>query len=99
MEEKNYINGLIVKEKSFKEKHNMSDDDFNSMVSKAKQHKLTLDDIHYLMNKEKVDANHEHLEKVNGRLRKAENNITAIKTTGTTLAAIIGAFLTWLGLK
>ena len=49
--------------------------------------------------KEKVDANHEHLEKVNGRLRKAENNITAIKTTGTTLAAIIGAFLTWLGLK
>jgi hypothetical protein len=49
--------------------------------------------------KEKVDANHEHLERVNGRLRKAENNITAIKTTGTTLAAIIGAFLTWLGLK
>ena len=49
--------------------------------------------------KEKVDANHEHLERVNGRLRKAENNITAIKTTGTALAAIIGAFLTWLGLK
>jgi len=49
--------------------------------------------------KEKVDANHDHLERVNGRLRKAENNITAIKTTGTTLGAIIGAFLTWLGLK
>ena len=49
--------------------------------------------------KEKVDANHEHLARVNGRLRKAENNITAIKTTGTTLATIIGAFLTWLGLK
>ena len=31
--------------------------------------------------------------------RKAENNITAIKTTGTTLGAIIGGFLTWLGLK
>ena len=49
--------------------------------------------------KEKVDANHDHLERVNGRLRKAENNITAIKTTGTTLGAIIGGFLTWLGLK
>ena len=49
--------------------------------------------------KVKVDANHDHLERVNGRLRKAENNITAIKTTGTNLGAIIGGFLTWLGLK
>ena len=49
--------------------------------------------------KEKVDANHSHLEVVNGRLNKAENNITAIKTIGTTLAAIIGGFLTWLGIK
>ena len=49
--------------------------------------------------KEKVDANHEHLERVNGRLRKAENNITAIKTTRTTLATIIADFLTWIGLK
>ena len=49
--------------------------------------------------KEKVDANHSHLEVVNGRLNKAENNITAIKTIGTTLAAIMGGFLTWLGIK
>ena len=49
--------------------------------------------------KEKVDANHEHLERVNGRLNKAENNITAIKTIGTTLSAIIGGFLTWLGIR
>ena len=49
--------------------------------------------------KEKVDANHEHLERVNGRLNKAENIITAIKTIGTTLSAIIGGFLTWLGIK
>ena len=49
--------------------------------------------------KEKVDANHSHLEVVNGRLNKAENNITAIKTIGTTLAAIMGGFLTWLGVK
>ena len=49
--------------------------------------------------KEKVDANHSHLEVVIGRLNKAENNITAIKTIGTTLAAIIGGFITWLGIK
>ena len=49
--------------------------------------------------KEKVDANHDHLERVNGRLRKAENNITAMKTTGATLVAIIGGFLTWLGIR
>ncbi len=49
--------------------------------------------------KEKVDANHSHLEVVNGRLNKAENSITAIKTIGTTLAAIMGGFLTWLGIK
>ena len=48
--------------------------------------------------KEKVDANHKHLERVNGRLNKAENDITAIKTTGITLSALIGIVLTWLGL-
>ena len=47
--------------------------------------------------KEKVDANHSHLEKINGRLRIAENSITAIKTIGTTLTAIVGIILTWLG--
>ena len=49
--------------------------------------------------KEKVDANHSHLEVVNGRLNKAENSITAIKTILNTLAAIMGGFLTWLGIK
>ena len=49
--------------------------------------------------KEKVDANHKHLISVNGRLRKAENNITAMKTVGITLYAVLGAILTWLGLK
>ena len=49
--------------------------------------------------KEKVDANYNHLEKVNGRLNKAENNITAIKTTGITLSTLIGVILTWLGIS
>mgnify|MGYP003647493119 FL=1 len=49
--------------------------------------------------KEKVDANFEHLEKVNGRLNKAENNITGIKSVGLTLYTVIGVVLTWLGVK
>ena len=49
--------------------------------------------------KEKVDANHDHLERVNGRLNKAENNLTGIKSIGITLYAIIGIVLAWLGIK
>jgi len=49
--------------------------------------------------KEKVDANHNHLEKVNGRLMKAENSITAIKATGITLYSMIAGVLTWLGVN
>ena len=49
--------------------------------------------------KEKVDANYKHLERVNGRLNKAENDITAIKTTGITLSALVGIVLTWLGVS
>mgnify|MGYP003135513825 CR=1 FL=1 len=49
--------------------------------------------------KEKVNANFDHLEKVNGRLNRAENNITGMKSVGFTLYAIIGIILTWLGVK
>ena len=47
--------------------------------------------------KEKVNANNAHLEKINGRLRTAENSITTIKTIGTTFTFIIGVVLAWLG--
>ena len=40
-----------------------------------------------------------HLEKINGRLRIAENNITAMKTIGSTLTVVIGVILTWLGVS
>tara|TARA_R100001244_G_C5137472_1_gene127180 strand:+ start:330 stop:539 length:210 start_codon:yes stop_codon:yes gene_type:complete len=49
--------------------------------------------------KERVDENHSHLEKVNGRLNKAENDITVIKTTGVTLYTVIAAILAWLGIS
>tara|TARA_R110002020_G_scaffold104770_2_gene244905 strand:- start:61 stop:270 length:210 start_codon:yes stop_codon:yes gene_type:complete len=49
--------------------------------------------------KEKVDANHKHLEKINGRVRKTENSITAIKTIGSTITIIISIVLAWLGVE
>tara|TARA_R100000700_G_scaffold25732_1_gene32525 strand:+ start:499 stop:1407 length:909 start_codon:yes stop_codon:yes gene_type:complete len=44
-------------EESFRQKHNMSTEEFNSMVANAKQRKLTLDDVYYLLNKDKAAAN------------------------------------------
>ena len=35
----------------------MNDKEFQSMVAKAKEHTLTLEDIYYLMNKDKTTAN------------------------------------------
>ena len=47
--------------------------------------------------REKVEENHAHLKKINGRLTTAEHSITAMKTIGSTLTFIVGAILTWLG--
>ena len=49
--------------------------------------------------REKVEENHAHLEKINGRLTTAEHSITAMKTIGSTLTFIVGAILTWLGVN
>ena len=35
----------------------MSDDEYGEMVEKAKNHVLTLEDIHFLLNRDKVQAN------------------------------------------
>ena len=47
--------------------------------------------------KEIVNENQRHLEAINGRVRKNENNITAIKTVGSTITIVIGVILTWFG--
>ena len=44
-------------EESFRKKHNMSDDQFGTLVDKAKQHILTLEDIHYLVNRDEANKN------------------------------------------
>jgi hypothetical protein len=45
------------KEVEFKKRHKMTDEDFNSMVAKAKEHTMTLDDIHYILNKDQANKN------------------------------------------
>jgi peptidoglycan hydrolase CwlO-like protein len=49
--------------------------------------------------KESIASINENVKLINGRLRKAENNITGMKSVGFTLYAIIGIILTWLGVK
>ena len=44
-------------EQAFRESHKMTDEEYNSFVGAAKEHILTLEDIHYLLNKEKTAAN------------------------------------------
>ena len=44
-------------EVAFKEKHKMSEEDYATLVEEAKNHTLSLDDIHYLLNKDKTKTN------------------------------------------
>ena len=49
--------------------------------------------------REKVEENHTHLEKINGRLTTTEHSVTAIKTIGSTITIIVGIILSWFGLN
>ena len=52
---------------------------------------------HLMYIKEKVDANFEHLERVNGRLNKAENDITRLKAVGITLFTMLTISISLVG--
>tara|TARA_R100001594_G_scaffold13276_4_gene28732 strand:- start:1111 stop:1323 length:213 start_codon:yes stop_codon:yes gene_type:complete len=52
---------------------------------------------HLMYIKEKVDANFEHLERVNGRLNKAENDITKLKAIGVTLFSLLTIAISLVG--
>ena len=45
------------KENEFKEKYQMGDEEFNSMMERAKEHTISLEDIYYVLNKDKSAAN------------------------------------------
>ena len=44
-------------EVAFKQKYNMTEDSFQDMVGKAKKHVLSLEDIHYLINRDQTKQN------------------------------------------
>tara|TARA_Y100001963_G_scaffold157470_1_gene253801 strand:- start:871 stop:1791 length:921 start_codon:yes stop_codon:yes gene_type:complete len=46
-----------TEEQAFKEKHNMSDADFDNFKARAAQHKMSLDDVNYLLNRDQAAAN------------------------------------------
>ena len=46
-----------VDEEAFKKKNNMSEEQFAQFKEAAKSHTMTLDDVHYLLNKDKTSAN------------------------------------------
>jgi len=46
-----------AEQKAFKEKRNMTDDQFTEFVAAAKQRTLSLDDVDYLLNRDKAAAN------------------------------------------
>ena len=47
---------MDVEAQKFKEQNKMSDDDFKVMMDKAKSHKMTLNDIHYLINRDQANT-------------------------------------------
>lgn len=56
-----------------------------------KDTEVVLTHLEYI--KEKVDANYKHLEKVNGRLNKAESNISRIVGIGSGITFVIATVL------
>ena len=48
---------VVQSEQDFKERHNLTDEQFNEFRDKAKDHRMTLDDAFYLVNRDKVQQN------------------------------------------
>jgi len=55
--------------------------------------------VHLQYIKERVDANHEHLLRLNGRVVKNEKAITKIFAIGSTISFIFTLILTYLGIR
>ena len=46
-----------AQEEEFRKKHNMSDEQYQEFVAKAKTHVMTLEDINYILNRDQANAN------------------------------------------
>ena len=76
------VNALRAKEAQlFKEKHKMTDEQFGQMVEQAKTRRKTLDDVHYLMNRDKAQTNVANSTKAD--MMKQMKNVRNIPTTAS----------------
>jgi len=48
---------MVAAERDFKERHKLTDEQFQAFQEKAKGHRMTLDDAFYLVNRDKVQQN------------------------------------------
>ena len=73
-------------ETSFKSKHNVSDEDYNDLMSYAKSHKLTLEDVYYLKNRDNRDnevANNTRNEVIQ-QMKNVRQMPTSVASSGNT---------------
>ena len=73
-------------ETSFKSKHNVSDEDYNDLMKYAKSHKLTLEDVYYLKNRDNRDnevANNTRNEVIQ-QMKNVRQMPTSVASSGNT---------------
>ena len=79
-------NQRLTKESSFRQKHQMNDEQWETFVDFAKSKSLELDDIYYLMNRnnrdEKIADNTR--QEIHDKMRQVQNNPATLATAGST---------------
>ena len=79
-------NQKLTKETSFRQKHEMSDEQWETFVDFSKSKSLELDDIYYLMNRnnrdEKIADNTR--QEIQDKMRQVQNNPSTLATAGST---------------
>lgn len=73
-------------ETSFKSKHNVSDEDYQDLMNYAKSHKLTLEDVYYLKNRDNRDnevANNTRNEVIQ-QMKNVRQMPTSVASSGNT---------------
>ena len=79
-------NQKLAKETSFRQNHEMSDGEWSEFVDYAKSKSLELEDIYFLMNRKKRDANiaDNARQQVATQMKKTQNQPRSLATAGST---------------
>ncbi len=72
-------------EAQFMREHNMSQEQFDAMMDKANKHTLSLNDIHYLLNRDSIEANNQRVGQnaVVNQMRKAQQMGSTVASSGS----------------